>query len=165
MMKRFSLKKFFLMVGTSIRSFFTFEKNAEGRRRRKELFVLAGIFCALVIGAILVGVSDNLPGIVLCYLAVITLIVAVTRTWKRTKMFLILLGASVVGFIVFVVLHNVFYGLTILTSHITALSHLLEVFHVAFFIIAVFLCPAAFLVGVIGSIVLAIKGRRRQAMG
>lgn len=165
MLKRFSLKKFLLMVGTSIRGFFTFEESAEGRRRRKELFVLAGIFCALVIGAILVGVSDNLPGIVLCYLAVITLIVAVTRTWKRTKMFLILLGASVVGFIVFVVLHNVFYGLTILTSHITALSHLMEVFHVAFFIIAVFLCPAAFLVGVIGSIVLAIKGRRRQATG
>ena len=165
MLKRFSLKKFLLMVGTAIRRFFTFEESTEGRRRRKELFVLAGIFCALVIGAILVGVSDNLPGIVLCYLAAITLIVAVTRTWKRTKMFLILLGTSVGGFIVFVVLHNVFYGLTILTSHISALSHLLEVFHVAFFIIAVFLCPAAFLVGVIGSIVLAIRGCRRQAMG
>jgi len=57
------------------------------------------------------------------------------------------------------------YGLTILTSHITALSHLMEVFHVAFFIIAVFLCPAAFLVGVIGSIVLTIRGWRSQAMG
>ncbi len=165
MLKRFSLKKLFLMVGTSIRRFFTFEESAEGRRRRKELFVLAGIFCALVISAILVGVSDNLPGIVLCYLAAITLLIAVTRTWKRTKMFLILLGASVGGFIVFVVLHNVFYGLTILTSHISALSHLMEVFHIAFFIIAVFLCPAAFLVGAVGSIVLAIKGRRRQAMG
>jgi len=165
MLKKFSLKKFLLMVGTSIKRFFTFEEGAEGRRRRKELFILAGIFCALVISAILVGVSDNLPGIVLCYLAAITLIIAVTRTWKRTKLFLILLGASVGGFIVFVVLHNVFYGLTILTSHISALSHLMEVFHVAFFIIAVFLCPAAFLVGVIGSIVLAIKGRRGQAMG
>jgi len=165
MLKRFSLKKFLLMVGISIRTFFTFEESTEGRRRRKELFVLAGVFCALVISAILVGVSDNMPGIVLCYLAAITVIVAVTRTWKRTRMFLILLGASVGGFIVFVVLHNLFYALTILTSHITALSHVMEVFHVAFFIIAVFLCPAAFLVGVVGSIVLAIKGRRRQAMG
>ncbi len=120
MLKRFSLKKLFLMVGTSIRRFFT---------------------------------------------AAITLIIAVTRTWKRTKLFLILLGASVGGFIVFVVMHNVFYGLTILTSHISALSHLMEVFHVAFFIIAVFLCPAAFLMGAVGSIVLTIKGRRRQATG
>ncbi len=164
-MKRFSLRKLLLAGDTSIRRFFTFEENAEGRRRRKELFILAGIFCALVISAILVGISDNIPGIVLCYLAAITLIVAVTRTWRRRKMFLILLGASVAGFIVFVVLHNVFYGLTILTSHISALSHLMEGFHVAFFIIAVFLCPAAFLVGAVGSIILAIKGRRRQAAG
>jgi len=94
MLKRFSLKKFLLAAGTSIRRFFTFEESAEGRRRRRELFILAGIFCVLAISAILVGVSDNIPRIILCYLAAITLIVALTRTWKRTKTFLILLGAS-----------------------------------------------------------------------
>jgi len=165
MLKRFSLKKFLLAAGTSIRRFFTFEESAEGRRRRKELFILAGIFCVLVISAILVGVSDNIPGIILCYLAAITLIVALTRTWKRTKLFLILLGASLVGFIVFVLLHNAFYALTILTSHITALSPVMEAFHIVFFIIAVFLCPAAFLVGAVGSVVLAIRGRGKQATG
>jgi len=163
MMKTFSLKKFLLMLGTSVKGFFTFEESAQGRRKRKEVFILAGIFCALIISAIVVGVSDNVPGIVLCYLATIVLVVAPTRNWRKTKRFLILLGVSVIGFFVFVFLHNAFYALTILTSHIAALSHLLEAFHVISFVIAVFLCPAIFLVGAVGSIVCTITGRRKQA--
>jgi len=165
MTKRFSLKKFLLMVSACVRGFFTFEEGAQGRRRRKKVFILAGIFCALVISAIVVGVSDNIPGIVLCYLATVVLAVAVTHTWRKTKSFLILLVASVIGFFVFVVLHNAFYALAILTNHIAALSHLMEVFHVVFFIIAVFLCPATFLVGAVGSIVCAIIERRKQSIG
>jgi hypothetical protein len=165
MMKSFSLKKFLLMVGTSVKGFFTFEESAQGRRKRKEVFILAGIFCALVISAIVVGVSDNIPGIVLCYLATVVLVAAPTRIWRKTKRFLILLGASVIGFFAFVFLHNAFYALTILTSHIALLSHLMEAFHIVFFIIAVFLCPAIFLVGAVGSIVCAIMGRKKQAIG
>jgi len=153
------------MVGTSVKGFFTFEESAQGRRKRKEVFILAGIFCALVISAIVVGVSDNMQGIVLCYLATIVLVVAPTRTWRKTKRFLILLGASVIGFLVFVFLHNAFYALTILTSHIASLSHLMEAFNVVSFIIAVFLCPATFLVGAVGSIGCAVTGRRKQALG
>jgi len=153
------------MAGTSVKGFFTFEESAQGRRKRKEVFILVGVFCALVVSASVVGVSDNIPGIVLCYLATVTVIAAPTRTWRKTKRFLILLGASVGGFFVFVLLHNAFYALTIVTSHIAALSHLMEVFHVTFFLIAVFLCPAAFLVGAVGSIACAIRGRRKQAIG
>ena len=155
MMKSFSLKKFLLMVGTSVKGFFTFEESAQGRRKRKEVFILAGIFCALVISAIVVGVSDNIPGIVLCYLATVVLVAAPTRIWRKTKRFLILLGASVIGFFAFVFLHNAF----------AILSHLMEAFHIVFFIIAVFLCPAIFLVGAVGSIVCAIMGRKKQAIG
>ena len=166
MMKRFSLKNFLLMVITCVREFFTFEEGAQGRRKRKEVFILAGIFCALVISAIVVGVSDNIPGIVLCYLATVVLAVAATRTWRKTKRFLILVVASVIGFFVFVFLHNAFYALTILTNHIAALSHLMEAFHVVFFIIAVFLCPATFLVGgAVSSIVCAIIERKKRAIG
>ena len=165
MMKSFSLKKFLLMVGTSVKGFFTFEEGAQGRRKPKEVFILAGIFCTLVISAIVVGVSDNVPGIVLCYLATVVLVIAPTRSWRKTKRFLILLGASVIGFLVFVFLHNAFYALTMLTSHIAALSRLMEVFHVTSFVIAVFLCPGTFLVGAVGSIVCAIMGRRKQAIG
>ena len=165
MIRSFSLKKLLLMVGTSVKGFFTFEESAQGRRKRKEIFMLAGIFCALVISAIVIGVSDNMPGIVLCYLATVVLVMVPTRTWRKTRRFLILLGAALIGFLVFVFLHNAFYALTILTDHIVILSHLMEALHVIFFIIAVFLCPAIFLVGVMGSIVCAIIGRRKQTIG
>jgi len=158
------LKKFFLMLVTGAKGCFAFEEGAQGRRRRKEVLILAGVFCALVIGAIVVGVSDNIPGIVLCYLASIVLAVAPTRTWRKPKRFLILVAASVIGFFVFVVLHNAFYALAILTNHIAALSHLMEAFDAIFFIIAVFLCPATFLVGAVGSIACAIIEKRRKAI-
>ena len=76
------------------------------------------------------------------------------------KKFLLLTGASAVGFFISVFLHNAFYALAIMTSHVAALSHAMEVFHVVFFIVAIFICPIGFLVGVIGSIVLAIKRSR-----
>jgi len=158
------LKKFFLMLVTRAKRSFALEEGAQGRRKRKEVFVLAGIFCALVISAIVVGVSDNIPGIVLCYVASIVLAVAPTRTWRKTKRFLILVVASVIGFFVFVFLHNAFYALAILTNHIAALSHLMEAFDAIFFIIAVFLCPATFLVGAVGSIACAIIEKRRKAI-
>ena len=158
------MKKFFLMLVTRAKGSFALEEGAQGRRKRKEVFILAGIFCALVISAIVVGVSDNIPGIVLCYLASIVLAVAPTRTWRKTKRFLILVASSVIGFFVFVFLHNAFYALAILTNHIAALSHLMEAFDAVFFIIAVFLCPATFLVGAVGSIVCAIIEQRRKAI-
>ena len=157
------MKKSLVMLMTWVKGFFTFEESAQGRRKRKEVFILAGIFCALVVSAIVVGVSDNIPGIVLCYVATIVLVVASTRTWRKTKRFLILMVASVVGFFIFVFLHNAFYALAMLTNHIAALTYLMEAFHIVFFIIAVLLCPAAFLVGAVGSIVCVIIERRRQA--
>ena len=165
MMKSFSLKKFLLMVGTYVKAFFTLEEGVQVRRKPKEVFILAGIFCTLVISAIVIGVNDNIPGIVLCYLATIVLVIAPILSWRKTRSFLILLVASVIGFFFFVFLHNAFYALTMLTSHIAVLSRLMEVLHVTSFVIAVFLCPGTFLVGAVGSTVCAIMGRRKQTIG
>ena len=73
------------------------------------------------------------------------------------KRFLILMGASLAGFFVFVLLHNAFYGLAIITSHITVLSRLMEGFRVASFIIAIFICPIGFVAGAVGSVVLFVR--------
>lgn len=75
------------------------------------------------------------------------------------KKFLILTGVSSAGFFVSVVLHNAFYALGIIASQIIVLSYLMEALSVAFFMIAIFVCPLGFLVGVVGSIVLFIKKR------
>ena len=76
------------------------------------------------------------------------------------KKFLILTGASAVGFFLSVILHNLVYGLFI---HLFG-SGFWERIGLGdepfFFIIAVFVCPIGFLVGAVGSIVLFIKERR-----
>jgi len=77
-------------------------------------------------------------------------------TGKR-KFFLVLTGVCAVGLSVFVILHNVFYGLGRVISHIEILRILTEAFHVVFFLIAIPACPAGFLVGATGTIVLIIK--------
>ncbi|KPJ56970.1 hypothetical protein AMJ49_02915 [Parcubacteria bacterium DG_74_2] len=77
------------------------------------------------------------------------------------KKFLLLTGASATGFFFFVFLHNAFYALGTITSYITVLNYLIEVFHIVFFIIAIFVCPLGFLVGAGGTIVLFFKKRNR----
>ena len=124
-------------------------------RSRKGILIPAALSCALLIGAFLVGIGDNIPGIVLVYLAVAVLFVALVHNWRELKKFLILMGASSAGFVVFVLLHNALYGLV----YVMMLNRpdLDEPF---FFVLAVFVCPVGFLVGVVGSVVLFIKRRR-----
>lgn len=129
------------------------------KRNRKTTLILAAVFCALVLAAVLIGVSDNIPGIVLCYLAATIPVIALTLAWRELKKFLILLGVSIAGFFVFVLLHNGFYALGTITNNIAVLRHLIEALSVVSFCIAVLLCPPAFLVGAVGSIVFTVKRR------
>ena len=64
------------------------------------------------------------------------------------KKFLLLTGASAVGYLPFILLHNAVYGL-------------FGVEEPFFFILAAIVCPLGFLVGAIGTIVL-LKKRKRQ---
>ena len=81
---------------------------------------------------------------------------------KKNKKFLILTGVSLVGFFVSVILHNIFYGLAIITSNITVLRYLMEILDVIFFIIAIFICPIGFLIGVVASAVLFCQKQKRK---
>ncbi|MFC1985310.1 hypothetical protein ACFLUW_02795 [Chloroflexota bacterium] len=65
------------------------------------------------------------------------------------KIFLILTGASAVGLPVFVLLHN-------------AVSGLFNTEESVLFIMATIVCTIAFLVGVVGSVVLAIKSKQAK---
>ena len=73
------------------------------------------------------------------------------------KKFLLLTGASAAGFFVFVLLHNAIYGLFIYFFGADFWNGGDEP---VFFIMATIVCPLGFLVGAIGSIVLAIKKLR-----
>ena len=128
--------------------------GTKGSRRITLLCIV--ICCVSLAAAFIVGISNNLPGLALCYVAAISIILAFVGPWRRVKYFLILLGASAVGFFVFALLHNVFYGLGIMASDIIVLHHFLDVLHVAAFLIAIFVCPAGFLIGALGSVVTAV---------
>jgi len=126
------------------------------RRNRKVSFGFVVLCCVLLIAAFIVGISDNPPGLALCYLATVSLILAFVHAWRKVKYFLILLGASVIGFAVFAVLHNVFYALAEISSDIVVLSQVLKFLDVASFLVAIFVCPAGLLIGAIGSVVMAV---------
>ncbi len=119
---------------------------------RKVTFILLAIFCASMIALFCTGLSGNWYEISLCYLAAIALILAFVHTWRKVKYFLILLGASLIGFPFFAVLHNVFYGLGEMAADIIVLSHLLGFLSAGFFLVAIIVCPAGFLIGAVGSV-------------
>ncbi len=58
-------------------------------------------------------------------------------------------------------LHNFFYGLGIIANQIPVLSLMMEILHAAFFIIAIFVCPLGFVIGVIGTTVVFIKKKKK----
>jgi len=105
----------------------------------------------IISGVILVILGSVLIGLTL-----------VQKVEGKLKKFLMLTGASAVGFFVFALLHNIFYALEQVTSHITILSYLMKAFEVIFFLIAIFACPIGFLIGVIGTIIMFNKKRKSE---
>lgn len=78
-----------------------------------------------------------------------------------SKKFLLLTGASAVGIPVSAVLHNFVYALFILWFGADFWHGGDEPF---FFVMAIVVCPLGFLVGVVGSIVLAVRKDRQQSV-
>jgi hypothetical protein len=114
--------------------------------------------CVSLIAAAFVGVSDNPPGIALCYLGVTLIVLAIVHRWRSAKKFLLLMGGSLIGGLLSVLLHNFLYALAQLSVEYAVLRYPLEFLHGLFFIIAVLVSPPAILIGALGSIVLCIWG-------
>ena len=134
------------------------------KRDWKVTFVWLVVFCVLLASAFIVGISGNMPGLLLCYLAACAVILAFVHSWRSVKYFFILLGTSLVVFFVFVVLHNVFYGLGQMAAEINVLRQLLDFFHAVFFLTAILVCPAGFLIGLVGSVVTTVAYFEKKGM-
>jgi hypothetical protein len=128
--------------------------NRFGVRRALLASGIAALVCALI-----VGVSDNPPGIALLYGAMICLVLATVAHWRRPRSYFWLFILSAIGFVVFAVLHNVLYGLGELTS-LSWLKAVLGFLHAVAFLIALLLCPAGVVIGLLGGIVRVIVSRR-----
>jgi len=120
-------------------------------------WTLVAVFVVIVVSMIFILPAMRfifLPAIVVFVLLGVALLFLTVKTKVGgiLKKFLLLTGASAVGLPVFVLLHNVVSGL----------FNIEEPF---FFITAIFVCPIGFLVGVVGSVVLAIKSKQTDTTG
>jgi hypothetical protein len=79
---------------------------------------------------------------------------------KLFKAFLLLTSSSAVGFFVSILLHGVVYGLFILIFGEDFWDRIGIPDEPAFFIMALIICPIAYLVGTVGSIVLILRRKR-----
>jgi hypothetical protein len=127
---------------------------------------LVGIGCLALVGALIVGIGDNPPGLALMYGAVVCLIAAAVWRWRRPKSFFLLFALSGLGFIVFAVLHNLFYAVGEATNA-AWIDVVTEALHVASFLVAVVICPCGVLVGLVGWLValLGSRGGSKPAFG
>jgi hypothetical protein len=101
--------------------------------KRLLLAVIAVVFFALAIALLVLTVKLKEPLI--------------------RRIFFLLTGASAVGIPIFVILHNLVYGLFFAGK---------QGDEAVFFILAVIVCPALFVVGMLGSIVLGIYGNFKK---
>ena len=133
-------------------------------------WALVAAFAALILTMLLPDVLEFFRPVflllmALCFLLGLALLILAVRWKERTllRTFWILTGASTAGFALGGVLHNVFYALAEVTDKWPVLSGAMGVLEVAFFLIAVLLCPVAFLVGTVGAIVLIVRRSRPAA--
>ena len=129
------------------------------KSNRKVTFTFLIISIISLVIAFIIGIADNPPGLILCFLGVVALIIVFVHRWRKAKNYLILFVASLIGFPVFAILHNVMYGLEKMVVDIIILSQLLRFLDVLFFLIALMVCPPGILVGVVGSIVFYFKNK------
>src|SRR5512143_2514822 len=96
------------------------------RNRIRTLILL--VVCGLsAIAAAIIGIDDNLPGILLAFLAAAALILAFVHPWRTSRQFRRLLYASALGFVVSSVLHNVFEGIASNSGGLGQMTDLLNV--------------------------------------
>ena len=133
-------------------------------RNRTITYILLAVCCVFGGAAGVVGISDNLPGIILTFGAAVVLVLTFVHPWRTAKQFRRLLYASLIGFVVFTILHNVFEALSGKLAG-GAFQSVLQGIDVASFLIAILICPPALAIGIIGTIVMSIRDSRRSTPG
>jgi hypothetical protein len=103
----------------------------------------------------------SIPGIIFLLLCIALIVLtAKSGLGGLLKKFLLITGAAPIGAVVGVILHNVFYGVFIHFFGADFWDRTGIGDEPVFFILALIVCPIAFLVGIVGSIILFKKGRR-----
>ena len=129
---------------------------------RKMTLILLAICGLLAIAAVVLGIDDNLPGIFLAFLAATAFILAFVHPWRTARKFIYLLLASILGFVLFIILNIVLDTIAQNPATTSALQNLLQSPAInAFSITIVMICLAAFICGVVGSVAMFIRNHHQ----
>ena len=120
----------------------------ESSRKKTNLVILA-IAVLLVIVGLILSSRCNALAVSLIYSGVVIGVVTYIHRWRDPLRFIILIGFSIVGFPVFVILHNAFYAFGEISKNVFLLKSIFEFLHAVFFIIAVVICPTGLSIGII----------------
>ena len=126
------------------------------------ILVAAGVLTGSI--ALVIGVSDNLPGIILIYVGLTCLAGAWVWNWPSPREFWILLLISLAAFPVGVVLHNLIYALGTMVVGNRILTGLLGFLGGFFFLVAVMAVGPTALVALIGGIYTSWQGMSRLTL-
>jgi uncharacterized membrane protein (UPF0136 family) len=128
---------------------------------RKMTLILLAICGLLAIAAVVAGIDDNLPGILLAFLAATAFVLAFVHPWRTARKFMFLLLASVLGFVLFVILNIIFDSVAQNPATSGTLQDLMQSPAIdTLNLIIAMICPAAFIVGAVGSVAMFIRSRR-----
>lgn len=123
--------------------------------------VFLAICCASATSAVVVGISDNPPGILLAFGAAVVFVLAFVHPWRTAKQFRRLLYAALLGLVISAILHNLFEALAGKFASAGMFQIMVQGVGVAAFLIAILICPTAIVVGLVGLLVMFIRNRRR----
>ncbi len=130
--------------------------------RNTIFWATAAIFAAMVFAMGPRGWGRVLICLTVVFFLLGAVLVVLTAKLKESgvrKFFFILTGASAIGIPVCAVLHNLVYGLCVKFGWVFWGEGGDEPF---FFILALFVCPALFVIGSLGSIVLLVTARLKK---
>ena len=130
---------------------------------RIKTLILLVICCLSAIASTVVGIDENPPGILLALLAAVTFVLAFSHPWRTARKFMFLLLAAVLGFVLFIIVSIVSDSIVQNPASSEALQNLIQSpVNEALSIISAMLCSAAFLVGVVGAVVMFIRSRSQK---
>jgi len=155
MANRFIMPVFWSLLGAFILVFISFNvMNSPIRTLLNDLYPDD-------IVAVAVSTFFQFSGLLFFALGLTLLILTVrAKLDKIFKGFLLLTSSSAVGVFVSILLHGVVYGLFILLFGEGFWDKIGISDEPLFFIMAIFVCPVAYLVGTVGSIVLVVRRKR-----
>jgi hypothetical protein len=132
------------------------------RRNRILTLILLSLCVLSVIASVVVGIDDNPPGALLALLAALAFVLAFAHPWRTARKFLFLLLAAVLGFVLFFIVSIVSDSIVQNPASSPALLNWIDSpANEALSIMFAMLCPAAFLVGAVGALLMFIRSRRQ----